>query len=97
MSSFPYNKKSIPMPLDAKKAIPIPEDNGIGLGRSIERLFSFNEPPNALNLESGVISFSCHFLVSGVGRALRNVSADVFSTLALRGWVETPRALAAGK
>ena len=64
MSSFPYNKNSISMPLDAKKASPIQEDNGVGLGGSIERLFSLNEPPNALNLESGVISFSCHFLAS---------------------------------
>ena len=58
------------MPLDAKKASPIQEDNGVGLGGSIERLFSFNEPPNALNLESGVISFSCHFLVSDGERTL---------------------------
>ena len=62
--------KSISMPLDAKKASPIQEDNGVGLGGSIERLFSFNEPPNALNLESGVISFSCHFLVSDGERTL---------------------------
>ena len=83
------------MPLDAKKASPIQEDNGVGLGGSIERLFSFNEPPNALNLESGVISFSCHFPV--MGSALWNVSADVFSRLALRAWAATPRVLAAGK
>ena len=88
-------QKVFQCPLTPKKASPLQEDNGVGLGGSIERLFSFNEPPNALNLESGVISFSCHFLISD-GESTLECFCGRFLAFGF-AWAATPRVLAAGK